>query len=869
MAKQARRNRAKQLRLTAARNLNAEKTLFAGRNGAPRIVAVVPLCKLPTDAARLENMSQGDYVVKSVLSALSVPGGEDVLANVTVAGASRITRIERFGQNVAFVVPDRTLFSVLDACRIADYVLFVLSPDEPVDREGEAMIRSIEAQGVSDVVAAVLPPAETTSVKDRKRIDGSLKSFMNHFFPTIDRLAWLDVQQECINLIRSMCSSLPRGVRWRDERSWMLVEDVQWPDHVPVGDDDAKGEVIITGVVRGAALNPDRLIQVGDWGDFQISKITKATPRFPAKNAEGEADAVVASASDEHDDLLELAPEEMVEGDDDDDCAMTTMTSATSKGVLLDDHYYFSDEDEEERTGPRKLPRGTSKYQSAWYLDDVSDGSDVEDVDFDASSTSSSDDEAENEQENGQPGPSSGLDNLDARTVRFAAPSVAADTDFGDDNAAAAQATSISALEAYRAERRKELDRAAAEDAEFPDEVELHPNVLARERLSRYRGLKSLRTSGWSTEPDRPYEPADWARLLEIADYKAARNRVLKQARVRAGKLAEVGTGPGSRVRIHLRDVPVNKTRTSAEAKTGLLSAFGLLQHEHKKTVMNVSISLPATSPFSDGVGPEPGTPEASFYDDDGVPVPIKAKTPLVLQCGPRRLRICPVFSQLGKTRNDVHKFERYLHPGRTVVASFIGPLVWGSVPCVVFRDTGSAVTPLSSTTQPSVSPSSLPFGSGQSTTTATTATTTASSLAYLCTGTVEPPSTSRVIAKRILLTGHPYKIHKRVVTVRYMFFNNADVAWFKALPLRTIRGRTGFIKESLGTHGFFKAQFDGPINPLDAIGMSMYKRVFPRQADRWERDGRALVVSGGGAASAGSARAKGKETDLDDVMMG
>jgi pre-rRNA-processing protein TSR1 len=66
------------------------------------------------------------------------------------------------------------------------------------------------------------------------------------------------------------------------------------------------------------------------------------------------------------------------------------------------------------------------------------------------------------------------------------------------------------------------------------------------------------------------------------------------------------------------------------------------------------------------------------------------------------------------------------------------------------------------------------------------------------------------------------------------MFFNASDVAWFKALQLWTRRGRSGFIKESLGTHGYFKATFDGKINPMDAVAVSLYKRVWPREATMW-----------------------------------
>lgn len=33
-------------------------------------------------------------------------------------------------------------------------------------------------------------------------------------------------------------------------------------------------------------------------------------------------------------------------------------------------------------------------------------------------------------------------------------------------------------------------------------------------------------------------------------------------------------------------------------------------------------------------------------------------------------------------------------------------------------------------------------------------------------------PDTTRTIVKRIILTGHPFKVHKKTATVRYMFFN-------------------------------------------------------------------------------------------------
>ena len=98
-------------------------------------------------------------------------------------------------------------------------------------------------------------------------------------------------------------------------------------------------------------------------------------------------------------------------------------------------------------------------------------------------------------------------------------------------------------LEAYRKKKRGE----AEDDIEFPDEIELHPNVLARERLIRYRGLKSLRTSPWQEDEDKGYEPEDWPRLLHISDYQASRIRSAREALVG-------GVAPGTRVHVYLKE---------------------------------------------------------------------------------------------------------------------------------------------------------------------------------------------------------------------------------------------------------------------------------------------------------------------------
>lgn len=751
MSKIDRRNRAKQLRQNHANDREDKASVFAGRDAAPRIIAVVPLCDDVSSAKAISELT-----------------GSVEADDIDVQSAS--IYVPRFKQKVRFLTPTRDVIQCLDACRVADFVLFVLSANEEVDEAGEELLRSIEAQGVSTVLTGVYGLDRVEPAKKRPDVVKSLKSFITHFFATQEKVHDLGNRQECSNVMRSLCTTMPKGIRWREDRSWMLLEDCQWE-----GD-----QAVVTGVVRGRGLKADRLVQVGDWGDLQIEKIVAAPLETRHKKAkkdemtvdEPQGEQILEQATDERDDLAELAPEETTM----DDLPTASVAPSERKAVLLDDHHYFNDDDRDNIPAPKRLPRGTSKYQAAWYLDDVDySGSDLEDADED-------EDEEMDVNGNGSvAGPADGHfeDRMDAVT-EAGAPSEYPQSEMFDDRAPEDEADQI---EAYRKSRREE----AEDDLEFPDEIELHPGVNARERLAKYRGLKSLRTSAWETEEDKPYEPEDYARLLEIADYKSAKNRVVKEA-------LTGGVKPGTRVAVHLR-IPQDR-KQELEPLPKPTALFSLLRHEHKRTVVNVSITL------------------SSDY-----PEPIKSKSPLIMQCGARRLLINPLFSAAGNTPNNVHKFDRYLHPGRTAVATFIGPVTWGSVPCLFFQ------APTSSAAGDAIEDLAQSLKISQSQT---------SQLQLIATGTTLPPSTQRIIAKRIILTGHPYKIHKRVVTVRYMFFNNDDVQYFRALQLWTKRGRSGFIKETLGTHGYFKATFDAKINPLDSVAVSLYKRVWPRQALAW-----------------------------------
>jgi pre-rRNA-processing protein TSR1 len=743
MSKLARRNQAKQLRQHQHAQKDNELHIFQGKEGAPRHVAVVPLHPTIDTKDVIERLNKSVDVEEA-----------DVQGDFTKV------HVDRFRRNILFMPSTSQLLHALDICRLADWVILVLPANEALGGREDELLRTIEGQGITNVIVVVQGLEASIPAARRSKHVAQLKADLSVYFPALEKISILDNVAECASLVRSLCTATTKGIRWRDERSWMLFEDAVW-------DETANGfttsHVNVTGIVRGKNLNPDRIVHVPGWGDFQVGKITEIAVQKHKRKADEMAMEEAPREwlpTEQKDDLAELAPEETNMVD-------TTSTMATSehKGVLLDDHHYFSDDNSHIPAAPKKLPKGTSSYQAAWYLDDMSDSdSDILDEEDDSGDLVM--DAA------AQPGPEDGFVTNAADAMTEGGPTEYAESEMHID---ADPEEEQRALDEYRANRKNE----ATDDLEFPDEIELSPHVLARERLAKYRGLKDLRRSEWNTEEDTPFEPLEYGRLLQIMDYKKSRNAAVKETL--AG-----GVPIGTRVTMQLMNVP-----TALKSAPIPVSLFSMLRHEHKHTVVNLNLTLHSSAMQ-----------------------PLRSKEELVVQIGARRLVVNPVYSVGGVTPNDVHKFDRYLHPGRTATASFVGPMTWGSVPVLVFKSYPKMMEDIPELVDDMATDKSTEL-SGD--------------LALIGTATTIPPSNSRIIAKRVILTGHPYKIHKKLVTIRYMFFNTEDVAWFKALPLWTKRGRQGFIKESLGTHGYFKATFDGKINPMDAVGVSLYKRVWPR----------------------------------------
>ncbi|KAK5602670.1 ribosome biogenesis protein tsr1 [Crenichthys baileyi] len=228
----------------------------------------------------------------------------------------------------------------------------------------------------------------------------------------------------------------------------------------------------------------------------------------------------------------------------------------------------------------------------------------------------------------------------------------------------------------------------------------------------------------------------------------------------------EDGAMDGWYVTLHIIDVPFSVMASVQSGKPLVL--VSLLPHEQKMSVMHLLVQR------------HPSNTE-----------PIKSKEELVFHCGFRRFRASPIFSQ--HTTADKHKMERFLRPDAPTVVSVYAPITFPPTGVLLFKERNDGVQDL------------------------------------VATGSLLSCDPQRVVLKRIVLSGHPFKINRRSAVVRYMFFNREDIMWFKPVELRTKWGRRGHIKEALGTHGHMKCVFDNQLRSQDTVLMNLYKRVYPR----------------------------------------
>ena len=156
-----------------------------------------------------------------------------------------------------------------------------------VEEWGDTLLRSLQAQGMPTVVSCCVgssaPDSEFQRVarenkKDRQATLKSLLSFIQYFVPTQTRVYDLDptyaqsASGDKLQALRVLCEGRPQEIRWREGRTWILAENVTWSRNIDDESGDS-GTLEVTGIVRGTSINANRLVHIGEFGDFQVSKV--------------------------------------------------------------------------------------------------------------------------------------------------------------------------------------------------------------------------------------------------------------------------------------------------------------------------------------------------------------------------------------------------------------------------------------------------------------------------------------------------------------------------------------------------------------------------------------------------------------------
>ena len=767
--KAARRNAAKQQRQHQRTMVLATQRAAAGAAGAPKVVSIVAAGA----TADTEQVAQLLF------------GRADV---VSADGATCVLSAQR--QRLTLLRPARQLDAVLDSMKAADVLMLVIPAEGGLDEEGERLVDAMCQQGVPSVVGVlqgVLPQKQQSAA--RKQWAASLEAR----FPENARLFSLDLDPDGAQIMRHLTTLTPRQLEWRKHHPYVLCHSYVTTPPTP---EAAAGTLQLTGYVRGAALNVNRLIHVPGYGDCQVRAIEVPHEPHPVRRG-GKEGAGAASAAEGGGGgggggmEVEEGAGAVVPGS-----VRATLLPTAEKQMdlkyvaeaddLMNEQTWPSlDELREAEAAARRRGGGDEgdEYAQGWLDGDGLRAGGEDDDDDDGDGEEDGEEEEEDGMDAERPAGSGaggvggeGKDDEDGDEGEGEGEAMEA----GEIDMDAAALAASDAVQEQAARQRYLREREQRKlDAAFPDEVDTPLDQPARVRFARFRGLRSFRTSPWHPQENLP---AEYANIYQFQDWPALQRHVLREQAAACDADEEMleHAPPGAFVRIVL-DAPAGFGAGAAGGVGGAgvtpLVVCGLNTYENKMTVLHLTIGLSAAA--------------------EAAEVSLRGKTPLIFRCGFRSFACRPIFSEDNR-RGDKHKLERFLQPGRQCVATIYAPAMFAPSPMLAFL--------------PAADPQAAALGATP-----------------VASGALLSADSDRIILKKVMLTGHPFKCHKSKAVVRWMFFDPEDIRWFKPVEISTKFGRKGHIKESLGTHGYMKVQFDKPIQQHDTVCMNLFKRSFPK----------------------------------------
>ncbi|XP_033744471.1 pre-rRNA-processing protein TSR1 homolog isoform X2 [Pecten maximus] len=630
--KNDRRHQAQQIRKQKRDEVLEKKRNRGSQGSPPHFVVILPLHKDIDCDAVLELLKQCD---------------ETAVVSKNEQGICHIS-VPRFKQRLSFFIPEYgNLHAILDAAKVADSLLCLLSPEGAADSVGEHCISCLYAQGLPAITFGV-QGLKTLNAKKQNEAKKTIQRHIDKRFPT-EKFHAIDLPQDALLVLRRITNHKLPPVFFRDNRPHMLAESIEFEID---SEESEVGTLKLSGYLRGRSLSANGLIHLPGWGDFQMLQIDAPNDPHPfnqklAKDSrkqngldiemEGEKEEVrvLEKADPRHQESLqsEVIPDPM-EGEQTwpTDAELAEAEKQSKKKVM------------------KKVPKGTSEYQSAWILDDDEDHvgaskamlDDEEDEDEDEDDV---DMEAEEEEDSDGDEEASGDEEFETLTM-----TENNDAERYDENMDMDEERSM--FEKMKEEKLHVM---------FPDEVDTPMEKVARQRFARYRGLKSFRTTLWDPKENLPL---DYARIFQFGNFKKTKKKVLTDD-------TDSGALPGWFITVHIANVPREFMESYKPGSPVVM--FGLLQHEQKMSVSNYVIKRCGESRF-----------------------PIKSKERLIFHAGFRRFSVCPIFSQ--HTNGNKHKFERFLYHNVATMATIYGPIMFPPSPVLVFKEMGTGAHELVAT---------------------------------------------------------------------------------------------------------------------------------------------------------------------------
>ncbi|KAL1460744.1 hypothetical protein WDU94_012696 [Cyamophila willieti] len=203
-----RRNQATQIRKNKRDEVlsNRRKLLEA-----PFMVAVVPLST--------------SIVMGDVMQMIEMADSEAVVTHSS-EGHLHIS-LPRFKQRFTFVLVDTSnIFTVLDALKAADTVLFLMSPSEGIDPTGHVLLTAIIAQGLPTTAMAIFN-LNDVPIKKRNDCKIDIEKKVSRYVPD-EKVMGLSNAVDVLNILRKIGNQKQRKVLFRDRRPHLLAEKLDF-----------------------------------------------------------------------------------------------------------------------------------------------------------------------------------------------------------------------------------------------------------------------------------------------------------------------------------------------------------------------------------------------------------------------------------------------------------------------------------------------------------------------------------------------------------------------------------------------------------------------------------------------------------------